>query len=296
MEPSLESKTNYGPSRSVAEAIGRWLAEAIDRDAISLLKDFEKERGVKVMPPVPIDDLVEKHLKLSIELDDIHRLFDIDRAGSEPVILGAIFFDQSRIVIDESLDPEEHPGQECSYRFTLAHEAGGHWRWHQNLLGQVPLEHRHRHMHSTDPAQLSLFGWPQQPAVSFRSRVLHELVTNPPFYAEIESEADFYAYCLLMPSDLIFAAWEEMYPDCKRRVLGPITPEEGFVEVSCVPSSDDRSMNDEERLDRFCQPLSNRFLVSAAHMRDRLEGLGLLLRRTPPQRELFPGLWPPIVE
>jgi hypothetical protein len=113
-------------------------------------------------------------------------------------------------------------------------------------------------------------------------------VTNPPLYAEVESEADFYACCLLMPRDLIFAAWEEMYPDCKPRVLEPITAEEGFVEVSLVPSSDDRPMNDEERLDRFCQPLSNRFLVSASHMRHRLEGLGLLLRRTPLQRDLFP--------
>ena len=47
-------------------------------------------------------------------------------------------------MIDEGLDPEETPTMEGRYRFTLAHEGGGHWRLH-------------RHLFAKDPAQSALF-------------------------------------------------------------------------------------------------------------------------------------------
>ena len=96
--------------------------ETIERDAAALLADYAQARGIAIRPPIPIEDIVEKHLKLGIEFDDTHKLFSVPRSGSglEPDILGAIFFDQARIVIDESLDPEENPGMEGRYRFTLA--------------------------------------------------------------------------------------------------------------------------------------------------------------------------------
>jgi hypothetical protein len=34
-------------------------------------------------------------------------------------------------VIDERLDPEDRPSKEGRYRFTHAHEGGGHWRLHR---------------------------------------------------------------------------------------------------------------------------------------------------------------------
>lgn len=108
--------------------------EYIERDAATLLSEYEQARGAITAPPVPIEDIVEKHLKISIEFDDTHRLFDVPRSGAKPDILGAIFFNEPRIVIDESLDPEEYPTKEGQYRFTLAHEGGGHWRLHRHLL------------------------------------------------------------------------------------------------------------------------------------------------------------------
>jgi hypothetical protein len=76
---------------------------------------------VTVKPPIPIEDIVEKHLKLRFEFDDTHKLFGIPRDPEcDADILGAIFFDEARIVIDESLDPEENPAKEGRYRFTLA--------------------------------------------------------------------------------------------------------------------------------------------------------------------------------
>ena len=145
-----------------------------------------------IAPPIPIEDIVEKHLKLGIEFDDMHRLFGVPRSGLglDPDILGAIFFDERRIVIDESLDPEENPSKEGRYRFTLAHEGGGHWRLH-------------RHLFAKDPAQVSLFDEPAAPSVVCRSSQAKE---------PVEWQADFYASCLLMPRKLVMAAWRRDVP------------------------------------------------------------------------------------
>src|SRR5262249_30321082 len=79
--------------------------EAIERDAAALLHEYASARGVPIEPPIPIEDIVEKHLKLGIEFDDTHKLFGVPRPSVDPDILGAIFFDDRRIVIDETLDP-----------------------------------------------------------------------------------------------------------------------------------------------------------------------------------------------
>ena len=165
--------------------------EAIERDAAALLAEYAQARGVVVAPPIPIEDIVEKHLKLGVEFDDTHRLFDLPRSGLglEPDILGAIFFDDARIVIDESLDPEENPSKEGRYRFTLAHEGGGHWRLH-------------RHLFAKDPTQVALFDEPAAPSVVCRSSQAKE---------PVEWQADFYASCLLMPRKLIFETWRDRF-------------------------------------------------------------------------------------
>jgi hypothetical protein len=108
--------------------------EAIERDAAALLNEYANARGLTIAPPIPIEDIVEKHLKLGIEFDDTHKLFGVPRPAPDPDILGAIFIADRRIVIDESLDPEENPKKEGRYRFTLGHEGGGHWRLHRHLF------------------------------------------------------------------------------------------------------------------------------------------------------------------
>jgi hypothetical protein len=102
--------------------------EAIERDVTALLAEYARARRLVIEPPIPIEDIGEKHRKLAIEFDDTHGLFGVPRTGDDPDILGAMFFEEARIVIDESLDPEEYPAREGRYRFTLAHEGGGHWR------------------------------------------------------------------------------------------------------------------------------------------------------------------------
>jgi len=247
--------------------------EQIERDAAGLLAEYEQARGVKIERAVPIEDIVEKHLKLGIEFDDMHRLLNHPRSGLglDPDILGAIFFEERRIVIDESLDPDENPNKEGRYRFTLAHEGGGHWRLHRRLFAK-------------DPAQVSLFNEPAPPSVVCRSSQAKE---------PVEWQADFYASCLLMPRKLVMAAWDELFPDRKPRVIAPTVPvEHPFVEVrrvECRIGDFDCSETDDNVLDGIARPLAEQFLVSPIAMRIRLEKLGLLHRAVPHQRILAGG-------
>jgi Zn-dependent peptidase ImmA (M78 family) len=178
-----------------------------------------------------------------------------------------MFFKEERIVIDESLDPEEHPAMEGRYRFTLAHEGGGHWRLHRRYF-------------KYNQEQTGLFEDPVTPSVICRS----SHVKN-----RVEWQADYYASCLLMPRKPLFAAWEEMFPDRKQRVIAPsATINHPFVEVwqSKLFLSGSRAVWTEsinEAFERTAQPLAEQFRVSPPAMRIRLEGLGLLLREMPDQ-------------
>ena len=68
-------------------------AEFIERDAAALLAEFSQARGVRIEPPIPIEDIIEKHLKLHVEFDDLHRLFGVPRGpDGEADIFGAMFF------------------------------------------------------------------------------------------------------------------------------------------------------------------------------------------------------------
>ena len=191
----------------------------IERDAAALLAEFEQVRSVQINPPVPIDDIIEKHLKLGSNSMTCTNYSEFRvPILFEPDILGAIFLDERRIVIDEYLDPEENPSQEGRYRFTLAHEAG-HWRLHRDLF-------------ANDQMQISMFDKPVAPAMICRSSEARK---------REEWQADFYASCLLMPQKLLMTAWNEMFPDGKPRVVQPCIPiDHPFVEVPRAGMRDGR--------------------------------------------------------
>lgn len=247
--------------------------EQIERDAAELLAEFAQARNVAIAPPIPVEDIVEKHLKLGIEFDDMHRLFNHPRSSpsADSDIVGAIWFDDRRIVIDESLDPVENPSKEGRYRFTLAHEGGGHWRLHRNLFAK-------------DPAQVSLFNEPASPSVVCRSSQSKE---------PVEWQADFYASCLLMPRKLVMAAWDELFPDRKPRVLRPRRPiAHPYAEIERITDDFGNSIcdgADDYVLESFARPLAEKFMVSPIAMRIRLEKLGLLHRTVPLQSVLVDG-------
>jgi hypothetical protein len=243
--------------------------ELIEEDAKALLAEYAHARGVAIEAPIAIDDIIEKHLKIRIEFDNTHRLFGVPRSGLgfDPDILGAIFFEQKRIVIDESLDPDTNPAKEGRYRYTAAHEVG-HWRLHRELFVM-------------DPAQTSMFDADASPSVICRSSQAK---------ARIELQADLYASCVLMPRKLVFTAWDEAFPDRKQRVLRPSQPiEHSFVEIarlgSRIPGAA-FTKSDDQALESFAKPFAEKFLVSPIAMRIRLEKLGLLHRTAPLQRFL----------
>ena len=236
--------------------------DAIERDAARLLAEFAQARRLTLAPPIPIEDVIEKHLRLRIDFDDLHALHSVPRpASGETAILGAIYGD-GRIFVDESLDPEEHPSQENRYRFTLAHE-GGHWRLHRHLIrGDAP--------------STSFLGAARAPEPT----CLTSQTTR-----RSEWQANHYASCLLMPRPLIVAAWNDRFPDQQRWVLQPRRPvDQPCVDVARGTAScgeADRRARDEQDLERFCRPLARRFAVSPIAMRIRLEKLGLLRRAVP---------------
>ena len=234
--------------------------EAIERDAAALLAEFEHARGIVLEPPIPVEDIVEKHLKLRIEFDDLHARHDIPRPESgQTDILGAIYGDGS-IFIDETLDPDENPSREGRYRFTVAHECG-HWRLHQHLI-------------KLNPRKGSLLCDNEAPKFICRSSEAKE---------RVEWQADFYSSCMTMPRKLILRAWQDRFGNTNARALRKpsaealrlLEPEalDAFVEAS--RPFEDKSLED------FAAPFAETFLVSKQAMRIRLEKLGLLRRGWP---------------
>ena len=231
--------------------------EAIELDAEALLEEFADARRVTLRPPIPIEDIVEKHLKLRLEFDDLHRLLRIPREGIDPDILGAIWVERKVIYVDQSLDPEEQPRLEGRYRFTVAHEGGGHWRLHRHYL-------------TTDPNQGLLLPGIDQPTFVSRSGRPKE---------RAEWQADYYASCLLMPKAMVMAAWREHFGDADPRVL-PCT---GADEIGNA----DEGNADQLLLEDFVRPFADRFVVSPMAMGIRLQKMEMLLREPLRQGVLF---------
>ena len=170
-------------------------------------------------------------------------------------------------MIDESLDPDANPAKEGRYRYTTGARRRGHWRLH-------------RHLFASGPARTSLFDGDAAIVICRSSRAK----------APIELQADFYASCLLMPRKLVFAAWDEMFPDRKQRVLQPRTPiEHRYVEITQARRFFAGASSPKKTIllsIRFAKPFAEKFLVSPVAMRIRLEKLGLLHRVVPGQRLL----------
>jgi len=236
--------------------------EAIERDSVSLIKEFERVRGVAIEPPIPIEDILEKHLKLRIEFDDLHARHNVPRPEhGQTDILGAIYGDGS-IFIDESLDPEEKPENEGRYRFTLAHEAG-HFRYHQDLLAEEAL---------VVAADIET-GQPEM-----RGDV------NAQHLNRAEWQANRFASCLLVPLPLLALEWFNWMKSLRPFVFCDFAQDPRWWRPS--ERRDARLFRDrmvrpnrdvhDYAFDKVASQLAPIFDVSTQMMRIRLETLGLL--------------------
>ena len=108
----------------------------IERNAQALLEAYFQKLRKPIQVPVPAEDILELHLGLSLDFDDLQAVLNI------PDVLGALWADKREVFIDQSLEPTEHPEMEGRYHFSVGHEIG-HWRLHRqyltNAAGQVAM-------------------------------------------------------------------------------------------------------------------------------------------------------------
>ena len=60
----------------------------IERAAVSLLVDFgDLRNGGRLEPPVPVEKVLEKHLKLTLDFDDLHEKLGISMSGRDRKVM-----------------------------------------------------------------------------------------------------------------------------------------------------------------------------------------------------------------
>jgi hypothetical protein len=148
-----------------------WLSrEKIENYASHLMDEYQVLVGHPVCPPVPVEQIIERALNLTLGYENLRAKMGLDD------VLGATYVDTRKISIDTSLLPEKHEGRLC---FTLAHEAG-HWIMHRDLVDQACRAASGGH------------------GIFCRKRD-----ANKP----IEWQADYFASCLLMPETEVKKAY-----------------------------------------------------------------------------------------
>jgi len=227
----------------------------IEEEAALLLAEYGNKHGQVTSPPIPIDDIVELYLELSLELKDMQELFGFAD------VHGALWVNERRVGIDESLDPDRWPAKLGRYHFTLAHEAG-HWRLHRQI-----------YMHRAGQRSLLPDGG-ERPGYICRSSEAKK---------PIEWQADFFAANLMMPREMINRSWHEWHGSMEQIALDDLRPKQREIVTAEVlrrggTKSGDNAIED-MMLEHAARPLAERFQVSAEAMRIRLEQLKLLVRK-----------------
>ena len=229
-------------------------AKQIEAEADLLIAEYGERYEVVVASPIPVDELAELHLQLTLEYLDMQSLFP------NADVHGAIWFEDGRIGIAQSLDPDSNPNRQGRYHFTLAHEIG-HWRLHRTYYLKNPHERRLFDDGTSRPDVVCRSG-DRQP---------------------VEWQANAFAAHLLMPRQMVHAEWTE-FRDGDDRPVAIDDLREMFAGIMDVGPlyyrgrlTSDQASQDIAMKEEFCRPLADRFEVSREAMRIRLEQLGLLV-------------------
>lgn len=229
----------------------------IEEHANALLGQFAQQSGEPLAPGIPVDDIAEVFLGLTVEMMDLQALF------GDPDVNGAIWIPQKKIGIDQSLDTQTNKRKEGRYHYTLAHEIG-HW-W------------LHRQLYTPDTAQGLLHGVASVAQATY--------VCRDGSKAAVEVQANKFAAYLLMPAKLVLTSWREIH-GLDAITLDSLRPRQQKIIAAEVLyrgglAMDERSI-DKAMLEHVARPVAERFKVSAEAMMYRLEALGLLLRKSEP--------------
>ena len=98
--------------------------DEIENAALCLLAEYGRKYGEVIEPPVPVDTILEGHLGLTFDFDNL-----AERIGI-PDVLGATWIQDKVVLVDQSLDPTGNPRKEGRYRFTRAPVVGA-GEWHR---------------------------------------------------------------------------------------------------------------------------------------------------------------------
>ena len=152
-----------------------WLSKKkITLKAQGVIAEYEKNTGVNVEPPVPVEDIIERGLYLKrgcIEFEN--KMIDME-------VLGATYVKQRLLCVNKKLLQNKYIGR---LNFTWAHEVG-HWLLHRKLVG--PTSHLD----------------------SAGGEILCRTVDRK---KTIEWQADYFAACLLMPDTFVQNAYQEVF-------------------------------------------------------------------------------------
>jgi hypothetical protein len=238
-------------------------AHEIENEAALLLAEFNVNRGRNLVAPVPVEGVLEAHLKLALNFDDLHTRLGVPMTGAEPEVFGALWVKSREVFVDQSLDPATNPQMEGRYRFTLGHEIG-HWRLHRNHL--VFADHPDLFKQSADSG-----------VVICRSSQAKK---------RIEWQADYFASCLLMPRALIACWWREVFSRSNPLVFSSWARDSAWTKppmgwtTTAVLSRHQQTRFDPKAVAYFfykaSAPMAPIFNVSVQAMQLRLCELGLL--------------------
>ncbi len=218
--------------------------KTIEDGAQALLADYARRYHVSIQPPVPVEEILEAHLGLAFDIDDLPELLNV------PDVLGATWFRSREVKIDQSLDPSVFPSKLGRYRFTVAHEVG-HWELH-------------RQRYLSAEGQAAMFAGDDRP-----------VICRSGDKSPLEWQADCFAGNLLMPKAMVFAQWEARHGSREPYVAG--------AEIADLKARWGLG-DDERPTVEVARQMAQDFEVSAQAMQIRLAELGLILERSPEPR------------
>ena len=220
-----------------------WLPQTqIENAADDLLRQWEKFSGQEIIPPIPVEAIVEKYLGITLEYDKLEEMLGI------PDVLGATWVEEKRMVINSSL----LDGQEGRLTFTCGHEVG-HWVLHRKyIFGQAAYSH--------DP------NYGNNPAIVCRVSASK---------TKGEWQADCFSACLIMPGLAVRGAFHKVFGEDPLVIYN-----RNSCFGRNNPLVLDPSLDTAHQIAKYVMDAGQFQNVSKEAMAYRLEGLGLLVNET----------------
>jgi Zn-dependent peptidase ImmA (M78 family) len=151
-----------------------WISKKeIAEKAMALILDFQERAGYRIRPPVPVEEIMERSLGLTLRYMDLSKIF------GKREVLGATYTESRLVLINERLFEHSSEGRLV---FTCAHEAG-HWVLHRPYV---------------------------QPQNGDDSKNEAIVCTTANAKEPIEWQADYFASCLLMPEEEMKASFQRV--------------------------------------------------------------------------------------